>query len=281
VIERLAHLARRIREEPRPLRFLASRALWHGRVLGVLPLTMRLPEGVVLRYHPSAVSAALWVDREYGREDRDFLLRLLREGDTVVDVGANVGALALVAGQRVGPQGTVVAVEAHPRVFRFLCDNVARSAMPWVTPLLCAVAASEGRRLLSDGRSDDMNRVVADGDGIVVEARPLDELAPDGEITLLKLDVEGYEPLVIDGAAETLAHTAFVYFECFEPLLRRYGLAPDDLFQRLRGHGFAIFDPDTLAPAEPTESCRSCRNLVAARDPAMLRNRLDSAPRSS
>jgi FkbM family methyltransferase len=273
MIDRLKHAARRIREEPRPVRFLASRVLWHARLLGVVPLSIRLPEGIVLRYHPSAVSASLWVDRDYGREDREFLQRLLRKGDTVIDVGANVGALALVAGRRVGPRGSVVAMEAHPRTFGFLHDNVMRNGMPWVVPQLCAVAASQGRRAVSDRRSDDQNRVVDDG-GLAVDARPLDALAPEGPVSLLKLDVEGYEPFVLDGATMTLARTSFVYFECFEPLLRQYGMAPADLFERLRRHGFAVYDPVTLAPAEPADGCPTCRNFVAARDPVLLRERL-------
>ena len=59
-------------------------------------LTIR-QAGFVLRFHPSSLSAALWIDPEDHQAEAVFFRRYLRPGDVVLDVGANVGLTTLVA----------------------------------------------------------------------------------------------------------------------------------------------------------------------------------------
>src|SRR5215207_4655498 len=114
--------AEKLRSHPRPLRFLASRALWHSRLSSLL--TADLGDGLRVRFYPSSISAALWVDGDARNEDADFLGLVLRPGDTYVDGGANIGHLALVARRRVGQAGSVTAIEANPRIFGYCVGNL-------------------------------------------------------------------------------------------------------------------------------------------------------------
>ena len=114
-------VARRLRREPRPLRFLASRALWRS---GASRLLTFEAHGARLRFFPSALSASLWLDPMQRADDVDVVRGLLRPGDTCIDVGANIGLLSLVASAAVGTTGRVIAIEPHPRVFGYLTANL-------------------------------------------------------------------------------------------------------------------------------------------------------------
>jgi hypothetical protein len=59
------------------------------------------------------LSAHYWVDPANRRRDEDLFAAYLKPGDTVIDVGANIGALTRTAAGAVGPAGTVIGIEAH------------------------------------------------------------------------------------------------------------------------------------------------------------------------
>jgi len=85
----------------------------------------------------------------------EFLRRRLMPGDTFIELGANVGYFTLLASQRVGENGAVVAVEAAPDIFRQLQDNLARNAARNVRAVPIAVAAAAGTvRLFADHRGN-------------------------------------------------------------------------------------------------------------------------------
>jgi FkbM family methyltransferase len=176
---------------------------------------LRIPQpGFVLRFYPSSLSAVLWIDPEDRRDDTDLLSNYLRAGDTVIDVGANIGNLALAAAVAVGPRGRVLAFEPHPRVFGYLSGNIALNHAVHVRAYNLALGDRRGATSLSDGRADDQNKVLPGGQGLPVPIERLDEVF-DGQsdVSLLKIDVEGYEKYVLWGAEAVLSITACVYFE--------------------------------------------------------------------
>jgi len=147
-----------------------------------------------------------------------FLRRTLRPGDTYVDVGANVGYYVVVAARRVGPSGRVVAFEPSPHMREFLIDNVQMSGdRGQVTVRPVAVADAPGRAVFGIPRGYDVaaglgvtNMDDAD-DGIVVDQMEVpvvcldDELAGQGPLAVIKIDVEGGEGAVLEGMRGLLA----------------------------------------------------------------------------
>lgn len=275
----ISHALSRLREEPRPVRFLTSRVLWRTGLGARLGVRTRFAEGFSVRLHPAALAATVWLDPSYVHDDLVFLRRALRAGDRVVDVGANIGVLTLAAARRVGPTGAVIAIEAHPRTVAFLRENVAEDeAAGNVTIHHAAVAAEPGELRFSDHRSDDQNAVDSAGE-ITVPARRLDELVPPAPVALLKVDVEGFERFVLRGAAEVLASSKMLYLECDNRLTRRYGYAGAELVDDLLEIGFKVFrvtGPD-LVPVVREEAGRTPVNLVAAREPNELLRRWGGA----
>jgi FkbM family methyltransferase len=136
-----------------------------------------------------------------------LLARTLRPGDTFVDVGAHVGFHSVLAGQLVGPTGKVFAVEPAPWAVELLRANVWRHGLD-VTVLPFAASDAAGTvRLALEGAHRSGAHLTEAQDAVEVEAAQLDELLPDVAVDVLKVDVEGAEPLVLRGASNLLARS--------------------------------------------------------------------------
>jgi len=255
----------RLAREPHPLRFVASRALWWGRLSRRFVITF--PEGFRLRFHPSAMAAQLWTDTNHNRDDRELLAALLQPGDVVVDVGANIGALTVAVAWAVGPEGHVYAIEANPTTFAHLQENVEFNELTNVTCLQYAASSDTVPLGFSDNaRSDTMNMVDATGP-LTVPAAPLDALIPQEiEVALLKIDVEGYERFVLEGAPSTLARTRQIYIEVWDHHFERFGYRTEDVLHALSDAGFEthrLGDGSRLLGIEGAGA--ECENLLAIR----------------
>ena len=130
----------------------------------------------------------------------------LKRGARVFDIGAHQCLVALMLSKAVGPEGTVVAVEAN----RENCDagrrNAALNNAPNCKVLHAAGAARSGSLYINQG----LNGQVDDGSGdwgkTEVRAVTVDDLTAEyGQPDVLFVDVEGFECMVLEGALKTLA----------------------------------------------------------------------------
>jgi FkbM family methyltransferase len=257
-----------LKGQPHPLKFLASRVLWRS---GFCSLFTIRKEGYRLKFYPTALSAILWVNPQDRQDDEIFLRRYLRAGDTFVDVGSNIGDLTLAGACVVGREGKVYSFEAHPRTYGFLSANVALNRCLNVLVFNVALGDKESTIFLVDvGRSDDQNRVSENGRGISMKITRLDDVPiAERHIQLLKIDVEGYEKFVLEGASRRLGNTSCVYFESSERNFRRYGYTCGDLLEILVESGFKIFKfagNDTLVAVDVGYKSATLENLIAVRD---------------
>jgi len=146
-------------------------------------------------------------------------------GDTVIDVGANIGVTGIMAGVLAAP-GRVVAVEPVPETFVHLEQNIANSKIDGLTCVNAAIGATEGTvKLVTRSGSNFAAFVGYEGvlDRYVgydeYEARVLtvDRLVEEQSLTavdFMKIDVEGYELEVLRGAVSVLAkHRPVVFLE--------------------------------------------------------------------
>lgn len=266
---RLRHLMERIRVQDRPGRFLVSRILWRTGICSLLPIRISLTEETVIRFRPSSMAANLWVDPAHYDSATAFLRSFLRQGDTFVDVGANIGVHSLLAAQIVGTNGTVIGVEPHPRSFAHFQENLALNGAQWVTAHRVAAGDKRSRTTITTLRNDDENALL-DGPGArPVDVIPLDDLVPrEATVDLLKVDVDGYETAVLRGATKTLDRTRCVIFEAADGYPQRYGYTLGDVWAELQDKGFSILrvtegDRLTRAP-EPFKGMRE--DPLATRD---------------
>jgi FkbM family methyltransferase len=176
--------------------------------------------------------------------------RLLDQGEFALDIGANIGQVASLMAATVGPSGHVIAFEPHPMIFTELESNreewlkFAGIAKIAVEPL--ALSNRSGPTTLIEGPGFITNRGVsglvssADAAGsreYEVQARRLDELIDKGQVVaLMKIDVEGSELQVLQGAGRLLEE-GIVRDIIFE----EHAIPPTDVTCLLREKGYAVF----------------------------------------
>lgn len=222
-----------------------------------------------IRFFPSSLSAAYWIDLEARKDDENFLRSYLKTGDVFVDVGANIGVLSLTAAAIVGENGRVVSIEAHPRIFNYLSENVAMNHYKNITLINAAVGNKEGKIRFSDNRSDDQNSVVPES-ALEVQMNTLDSLVGGygGIINLLKVDVEGFEKFVFEGASKIFDVTECIYFESWEKHFAEYGYSCEDIFSILSNHQFGLYkvNDNVILPITAGYCSSVCENLLAIRN---------------
>lgn len=266
-IWRIKTIAHSILTSPSPWRrfwalFLKQTGLWRWAVIH--------RNGYKLRFYPSAHTISVYVDPPFHTDDEAFIRSQLTEGDVMIDIGANVGILALAATTAVGDSGRIYALEPHPLTFAYMEGNLALNHAHRVVPLNVAAGAESGTIRFTDTRWDALNHITVSEDepSIEVPVRRLDELFGDlPKVALLKIDTEGYECSVLEGAQGMLKNVDRVYFEYSKVWYGRYGKTLDDAIRLLEPHGFEIFvveEDNTILPYDGTPLA-GVVNLLAIR----------------
>jgi FkbM family methyltransferase len=217
--------------------------------LGLLehPLTRRAFEAVYLLYKRLL---------EAGPVSR--LRDLVPAGTTAIDVGANIGFFALRFGRWVGPGGRVIAIEPESRNADSLRRRVARAHLEEVVE--CVEAAASDRpgevRLALNPLHPGDHRIAESGEP--VRAVTVDELAAgsDRKVSLLKIDVQGAEAMVLAGARLVLEEQRpAVFVELDDDALRSLGSSAEELIASVVGLGYTAhaLTRNGIGPPEPVE----------------------------
>jgi FkbM family methyltransferase len=153
------------------------------------------------------------------REDGIIEYFTPKQGDIVVDIGAHMGRYTIISSKRVGTNGKVVAIEAHPGNFEMLNRNIKLNQLTNVIPLNYAVYSKETKiKLYVPGEESGYtvyNTIMSNRTGnedkfVEVNANTLDYLLQlnqirEEEVNWIKIDVEGAEFEVLKGAANVLS----------------------------------------------------------------------------
>jgi FkbM family methyltransferase len=143
---------------------------------------------------------------------------LLAPGQTAIDVGANLGFVTTMLASIVGPSGRVVSFEPSPAVFAKLEKTIAANGLSQVTAINvgCGAASSLERLSRVSASSGNASIVAAGPDSTEIRVEALDEV-PEAwatTVSLLKIDTEGYEPEVLEGALALIEkHRPAIYME--------------------------------------------------------------------
>jgi FkbM family methyltransferase len=212
--------------------------------------------------------------------DMGFLLHFLRPSDSFLDVGANVGTYTILASGVTRAKS--IALEPIPHTFSLLSRNIRTNDLLALVDLHCvAVGASPGNLVFTSSRGP-MNRVlsptssISSGEATVeVSVTTVDGLLSNTAPSLLwKVDVEGYESEVLQGATASLAN----------PELRAVLLEADTPALQLTMHdaGFSrfVYDPfgRKLEPVLSDQQPKSGHNQLWIRDFPFVQERCQSAP---
>ena len=200
-----------------PIRGTYRHLQWQGRkLLGRFPCELPIGGSRLFVDHANSVAALVNAMDLYDFNNMSLLRIVSRLGGVFVDVGANVGSYTLIASE--SALCKVVSIEPHPRAFALLAENVKRNHRPNVTCLAVAISDADGWCSLTDGAELCMNRIVSSdnpGRAIRVKVRTLRSVCEELGIVpdFIKIDVEGFEPHVLDGLGRMAAAAKIMWIE--------------------------------------------------------------------
>jgi FkbM family methyltransferase len=216
-------------------------------------------------------------------EDMAFVLHALRPGDLFVDVGANIGSYTILAAGVA--RAACVSIEPVPGTFASLLDNLRLNDLSSMVEARNIALGRESGTLKFTADLDTVNHAVGDSEvsrsTIAVQVMSLDAVLADRAPAVIKIDVEGFESSVVDGAEGT-----FNSPELLAVLMelngsgQRYGFSDDALHDRMLAFGFsaARYEPRErrLLPLASRNS--SPGNILYVKRWPELQARLTEAP---
>ena len=213
------------------------------RLMGEVPV--RTAWGVRMLSTPKDFTNSLSVTGAY--TDVYSFLDFLEPGMCFIDVGANAGVFSLVAAQRVGPEGSVIAFEPSPPMFRRLVHNAELNGVANFFPL--QVALGEKTQLVKfhpgGAAHTGLAHVGDDGTCSVIQSTYKDletiisPLIGDRKIAI-KIDVEGYELNVARSLLPLFGSSriSFVIVEVDHEYLSRSRATATELYALMNSAGF-------------------------------------------
>jgi FkbM family methyltransferase len=215
--------------------------------------------------------------------DMGFLLHVLRAEDLFIDIGANVGSYTILACSAVGAKG--IAFEPVPGTFNRLVENMRLNHLDERVKCINKGVGSQQGTINFTSDSDTTNHAVASGeqcDSIVtIEVTSLDAQLQGYSPSLLKIDVEGYETPVLEGAQETLKkqtlHSVIIELNGSGS---RYGYDESRILELMLGYGFKTYSYNPLdRKLVNLEGKNLNSDTLFIRDKSFVEDRLRASPK--
>jgi len=186
---------------------------------------------------------------EYSPGEIDLMRKIIKPGWTVVNGGANIGALAVPLAQLVGPNGKVYAFEPQPEHFQLLRRNARKwKAVTCSDYALWHQRGDNKMRYLAELSHDNFGCTALNEAGTAeVRMIALDDWLQGEDIDLIFLDIEGSEVMALEGAKETIKRCRPVLYLEDHP---DRGRDMSDLVRYVRSIDYLVYEhkPDMYSP---------------------------------
>ena len=264
-----------------------------GAVLALEPLRKyfaKHPDCVEVRDYDGSSTARLCLHEHmqsqmfwYGYYSRDIIMvleRLLREGMTCVDAGANVGEITMAMARRVGSTGAVYSFEPMAEIFSRLIEHVEANEFSNVTCERAGLSHHEGEAPIFAATENFLDGSEHRGLGTLFSspsrARPVEVISlltwdayarvhGIEHLDVLKIDVEGSELPALQGAAKSIAKSfPAVIVEVQAETARQAGYEPSEILNFLDGMGYCFYTigrKGSLAPLE-AKALKAFQNVL-------------------
>jgi len=187
---------------------------------------------------------------------RRFICESLSSGSTFVDIGVNKGDYALLAASQVGPTGKVIAIEPEPENCSWIRRSIEANSFANIELHEAAAAEIAGTAQLFLGKKSGWHSLIegvgVSSNTIDVKTVALDDIG-DGELNphLIKIDVEGVEHRVLDGAKATVDRCRPTFVIDLHPHLGADIDSVEEFFRSRDYHAFALHDLGTCLSRVP------------------------------
>lgn len=213
------------------------------------PRTITLREGFKLLVDGRSQTGRIaYVTGGYEPRATAIIKALVSAGDTVIDVGANIGYFSLLAARVTGSSGRVLAFEPNPPVREELLANLRLNGFAHVSVHSEALSASTDDVSFYLGPSQDTGlaslRAMPDSRELKVHQVRFDDLWKEPRpVTFVKIDVEGAELRVLEGMKDTLRRDRpAIILEVTDEYLKVMGDSAESLYNFLRTIGYHVYE---------------------------------------
>jgi FkbM family methyltransferase len=236
----------------RPLLTAARWISWAAHCACAVPAVVKLkPIGVRIFLLPRASSfgsASIFIRREQYEPELLLLRHFVTPGSLAIDVGGSFGIYTIFLSSYVGSEGRVVTFEPGKLSYELLRKNIELNSLRNVQSHNLALSDSAGVVPLYHVAGSPVNFSLGGGPGIDsewVHTVRMDDMVATTDcerLSFIKIDMKGYEPLVITGGMQTLEKSRpVVMFEVAHSALARAGLAPSAPYDLLETLGYRFF----------------------------------------
>lgn len=171
----------------------------------------------------------------------EMFRRVIKKGDIVVDLGANIGYFTLLAARLVGKEGKVYAFEPEPVNYSLLLKNIEINGYKNIVPVQKAISSTTGTvRLFIDNEDSGGHTIRQYNDKmefVEIESVTLDDYFRDKghPINVIKMDIEGAEMAALSGMNRIIKENKNLkmFVEFYFPGIRRSGDSPEEFARRL------------------------------------------------
>lgn len=195
----------------------------------------------------SSVGLYLRLHKSYEPVQTAFFSQIVKSGDVVLDIGANIGFYSVLAAKQVGEKGKVLAFEPDPKSVSLLERNLALNTVEknvQIIPVALSNHEKEGN-FIQNKYSPGDSYLSDEKKGDVIQLNTLDNIVQSlqlSAIDVIKIDIEGAEIAFLEGATDTfIKHKGIhLFIECNPKALKRHGDSVKKLLDELAGNGFSI-----------------------------------------
>lgn len=187
---------------------------------------------------------------QYEEETTRVFERSIKEGMSILDIGAHVGYYSLLSAKLSGPTGKVFSFEPDPDNYSLLIRNIKANSYNTITPINKGVASASGKRTLYLSRLDNGRHSVYLQDSLQNGSVSITTTTMDDffgalnwpTVDFVKIDVEGAELEVLNGMTGLLERCPKIkiIMELNPQLLKQGNTEPISLVQRLQSLGFSL-----------------------------------------
>jgi FkbM family methyltransferase len=195
-------------------------------------------------------SMNLFINKIHEPYETQLISSIIKPGNVVLDIGANIGYYTLIFAKLVGQDGKVFAFEPEPANFRIIEKNVSINGYSNVILEQKAVSnRNEKKKLYLNKENAGMHRIYksqyVNVDSVEIETVSLDDYFSNyrGRIDFIKMDIEGSEITALEGMQTTLQRQNNVkLLVAFDSLaIREYGYKPEQYIDLIMSNGFRVY----------------------------------------
>lgn len=247
----------------------------------LVPNNYQYPKGSIRRFHHKGIQFELDIHDYIGHllyfgfkdDGQQELVDFAEEGDVFLDVGTNIGSSLLQFAKNVGKTGRVYGFEPDQLNFQQCQNNIRLNNFDNVQVSNIALGNKSSKvKLVVDTESNrGGNRILDEANGkdyTEVEVVPLDEWVEQqliSAIDFIKIDVEGFELNVLQGATESLKKfSPRLFIELDDENLKLQGQSAKELVVFLNEMGYCTYQSITKQTVNPKDNFANCHYDIIA-----------------